>query len=392
MTFSPLFRSLAILIVVLALPAAAGAQRYNTEAEYAILVEVETGAVLFEKNADTPFPPASMSKLMTTYLVFEMIKNGEVSLDDTIEVATDTWRKWRLQGSTMFLNAGQEVTVSDLLRGIIVQSGNDACVVLAEGVAGTEAGYVQWMNDKADEIGLLDSHFTNTTGWPDENHVMSARDLARLAQMMIQGFPELYQIYSERSFTYGTDPTTGRPITQSNRNPLLYGVEGGDGLKTGHTEESGYGLTGSALRDGRRLIMVVGGLPSISSRAKEARSLINWGFRNFKTYDLFAAGDVVADADVWLGKRGSLPLTVESDVRLTLSRSERNRMIVKLAYDNPVPAPIVQGQPLATVTIALPDKDAIEIPLVAGRAVERVSGFGRLAAAFEYLLFGSASN
>ena len=378
------------LLGILATPVSA--QHYSTNARHALLLETETGAVLFEKDADTPFPPASMSKLMTTYIAFEMVQTGALNLDDTVIVSDEAWRNWRLKGSTMFLNAGDEVTIADLLRGIIVQSGNDACVVLAEGLAGSEESYVAWMNDKAAEIGLTDSHFVNVTGWPDDGHVMSARDLARLAELTIGSFPELYELYAERSFTYGTDPQTGNPITQTNRNPLLYSVEGADGLKTGHTEESGYGLTASAVRDGRRLVLVIGGLDSISARAKEARSLMNWGFRNFKTYDLFAAGETVAEADVWLGKAGNIPLVTENEVRLTLSRMARNRMAVKLAYHNPIPAPIDKGQPLATVTVSVPNTDPIEIPLVAGTSVAEVSGLGRLGAAFQYLLFGSAGN
>ena len=355
--------------------------RFDTAAPYAIMVEAATGEVLFEKNADVPFPPASMAKIMTTYLAFEMIANGEVSLDDTTIVADETWRQWNNQGSTMFLKARDEVTIADLLRGIMV---------LAEALAGSETLFVEWMNAKADELGLRDSVYMTSNGWPAEGQVVTARDLAMLSYYMISNFPELYKMYAQRNFTYGVD-LAGNPITQRNRNPLLGRVDGADGLKTGHTDEAGYGLTGSAQRGDRRIIIVLSGLTSIRQRTVDSRSLINYGFNAYKTYSLFKAGDVVEDAAVWLGEEGKVPLVVDADVAITLSRSARNRMLVKLVYQSPIPAPIEAGQDIAHLVISTPGAEDRIIPLTAGRAVEEIGSFGRLGALFSYLIFGNTA-
>lgn len=392
--FSRNFTSLK-LILCLTLLAVSGfgsalAQTIDTPAKHAILLDAETGTVLYEKDADSQFPPASMSKMMTTYVAFEMIKNGTFSLDDTTRVSSDVWRRWRGQGSTMFLNANDEVSIEQLLRGIIVQSGNDACVVLAEAMAGTEEAFVQWMNIAAADLGLKDSNFVNTNGWPQEGQVMSARDLAILAQHLVNDFPELYKIYSETSFTYGVDSNTGGDITQRNRNPILGRVDGGDGLKTGHTEESGYGLTASAERDGRRLILVVSGLSSERSRSREGQRLLEYGFRNFKTYHLFTTGQVVDSSPVWLGDEVQIPLVVENPVTITMSRYDRTRMSATLVYDTPIPAPIQKGQALAHVRISLPDREDIIVPLVAGNDVGRLGGMGKISAAFAHMLFGAS--
>lgn len=379
-----------IILTFLAVPTLVQAQQYDTPAPYAIMVEANTGEVLFEKNPDATFPPSSMGKMMTTYLAFEMIKRGEFKLSDTTMVSADTWRKWRLQGSTMFLKAGDDVTIEDLLYGIIVQSGNDATVVLAEAMAGTEGLFVDWMNAKAEELGMSNSYFMNSNGWPAEGQAVSARDMATLAYHMVNEFPALYVMYAVRNFTYGVDPA-GNPITQSNRNPLLYTVDGADGLKTGHTDEAGYALTGSAVRGDRRLIIVLSGLNSISQRTSESRRLLDYGFRAFKTYDLFKAGQVVENAPVWLGEAGTVPLIVADDYSVTLSRAARNRMVVKVVYDSPIPAPIEVGQDVAHIVISTPDAEDKIIPLKAGEAVDEVGPFGRLGALFSYLIFGNTA-
>ena len=384
------FLALALILMAGVFSPATAQQRFDTAAPYAIMVEANTGEVLFEKNADVTFPPASMAKMMTTYLAFEMIERGEVRLEDTTIVSDDTWRKWGRLGSTMFLRARDKVTIAELLRGIIVQSGNDATVVLAEALAGTEGLFVDWMNAKAYELGMRDSVFMNSNGWPAEGQMVSARDLATLAYHMIKNFPELYTLYAEKSFTYGLD-NKGNPITQRNRNPLLFTVNGADGLKTGHTEETGYGLTGSAARGDRRIIIVVSGLTSERQRATESQRLIEYGFRAYKSYPLFKAGDVVDDAPVWLGDEGTVPLVVEQDVTFTLSRAARSRMQVKVVYKSPIPAPIEAGQDIAHLVISTPDtKDRI-IPLVAGKAIGEIGPFGRLGALFRYLIFGNTA-
>jgi serine-type D-Ala-D-Ala carboxypeptidase (penicillin-binding protein 5/6) len=390
--FAGLLTSLIVITAVITAIGNARAQSISTPAAHAILIEVETGEILFEQEAEVPFPPASMSKMMTTYVAFEMIKMGVFGLDDTTQISEEVWRQWRGRGSTMFLNAGDEVTIGDLLRGIIVQSGNDACVALAEAMAGSEAAFVEWMNIKADELGMSGSHFTNTNGWPDEGQVVTAHDLGLLASHLVADFPELYKIYSETSFTYGIDPSSGRPITQRNRNPILGRVEGADGLKTGHTDESGYGLVASAMRDGRRLVLVISGLDSERARSREAQRLLEYGFRNFKTYELFNAGQRVAEGNVWLGNKARIGFIAEQDVAVTMSRFDRNRMTVTLVYDDPIAAPIAAGQVIAHVRVSAPNRDDLIIPLVAADNVENMTGFDKLSAAFNYLLFGSSGN
>ncbi|MFQ5346278.1 MAG: D-alanyl-D-alanine carboxypeptidase family protein [Rhodothalassiaceae bacterium] len=389
------FRSVTSLLFLFfslfGLAAPAGAQGFDTSAKHAILVEMETGEVLYEKAADEPFPPSSMAKMMTIYIAFEQIHAGALSLDDTTVVSDDAWRRWAgSEASLMFLGARETVSVRDLLKGIIVSSGNDAATVLAEMLAGSEDAFAEWMNDKAAELGMTNTHFTNASGWPDPAQHTTARDLARLAEHTIRDFPELYPLYAERTFTYGTDFATGKPIRQSNRNPLLYTMDGADGLKTGHTEDAGYALTASAKRGQRRLIAVLSGLDSTAARARESRSLLEYGFRAFDTYDLYPAGAVVGTADVWLGRQGKLPLVVEEPVRLTLSRRDRSGLKLVLAYDNPVPAPIAKGTPVATLRISAPGIGTRTVPVLAGADIEEVGGFGKIGAAFEYLLFGSS--
>jgi len=360
----------------------------QTKAKHAILVDYDTGAVLLEKDADTPIPPASMSKLMTLYLVFERLKEGSLSLDDTLPVSP---KAWRMGGSKMFVEAGKRVRVEDLIRGVIVASGNDACVVLAEGLAGSEEYFAQLMTERAKDLGLKNSHFANSTGWPDPEQYMSVRDLATLAKRIISDFPEFYHYFAERSFTYGVDVTSGKPITQPNRNVLLFRNIGVDGLKTGHTKEAGYGIAVSAERDGRRLILVVAGLSSERERANEAERLLEFGFRNFGNYKLFTAGEVVDTATVWLGDRDSVPLIVSQDVHLTLSRRARRGMKVTLTRTDPIPAPIAAGQELARIVITTPETEPITIPLLAKVSVNRLGPLGRIKAAFQYLLWGAPS-
>ena len=363
----------------------AQAFQFKTPAKHAIMVEGATGAVLFEHEADVQMPPSSMSKLMTIYLTFERLRDGNILLDDKFEVSETVWRKWRLQGSTMFLKAGQKVTVHDLLMGVVVQSGNDACAVLAEGLAGSEEAFVYWSNEKAKELGMNNSHFTNVNGWPDEDHYMSSRDLAILSQKLVTDFPEYYPMFKEKKFTFND-------ISQTNRNPLLYSMPAADGLKTGHTEAAGYGLVASAVENGRRLILVVNGLKSNRARAREAERLLRHGFRDFSVYPLFKAGDVVDFANVWLGKNGKVPLIIEDDVVLSISRQDRRKMKAKIIYTGPIPAPIVKGQPIAILEISAKDMKTVEFPLVAGADISKLGGISRLKAAFNYLLMGSAGS
>jgi serine-type D-Ala-D-Ala carboxypeptidase (penicillin-binding protein 5/6) len=282
----------------------------------------------------------------------------------------------------MFVPLGGRISISDLLRGMIVQSGNDACVVLAQGLAGSVEAFVDLMNQKAKEIGLKDSHFTNVDGLPDPNHWMTARDLSTLAIRTIKDFPEYYKIYSEMDFTFNN-------IKQGNRNPLLYKNMGADGLKTGHTEEAGYSLTASIVRGERRIIIVFGGLPTMKSRAEESERLADWAFREFNDYHLFAAGDKVEDAQVWLGNDARVPLTVGKDLVVTLSRNARKNMQVSLQYDSPLPAPVQKGETVGKIVVAAPDTPQQEAPLVAAGDGPRMDAMGRIATLAGYLVWGN---
>lgn len=355
----------------------------ETIAEHAILLDTKTGSVLLEKDSDGPMHPASMSKLMTLYVLFEHLREGSLTLDDTLSVSENAWRKGGTKSgsSTMFLEPGSRVKIEDLIRGITVQSGNDACIVVAEGLAGSEAAFATEMTQRAAELGLTGSTFRNATGWPDDNHLMTAHDLARIAQLTIENFPQFYHYYSERTFTYNG-------IRQGNRNPLLYRSVGADGLKTGHTQASGYGLTASAERDNRRLILVLNGLPSTKARSQESERLLEWGFREFNNYAMFRAGETVADAEVWLGTQETIPLIIEQDLVVTLPRKSRTGMKVAVKYEGPIPAPLKAGTPVASLVITAPGIESIEVPLIAAASMEQLGLIGRLGAALKAVLWG----
>jgi D-alanyl-D-alanine carboxypeptidase (penicillin-binding protein 5/6) len=348
------------------------------QAKHALVVEVETGTVLLDKSADERMPPASMSKIMTAYIVFGMLKQGRASLEDELPVSE---RAWRLQGSKMFVPIGGRIKIDDLLKGMIIQSGNDACLVLAEGLAGSEEAFVELMNQKAKEIGLKDSHFANVDGLPNPDHWMTARDLATLSIRTVKDFPEYYHYYGQIDYEFNN-------IKQGNRNPLLYKGGGADGLKTGHTEEAGYSLTASVKRDDRRIVLVLGGLPTMKQRAQESERLIEWAFREFNGYRLFGAGDKVEDAEVWLGTDPKVPLTVGNDLVVTLPRKSRKDMKVTVEYDRPIPAPVSKGQILGKVVVTAPDVPPAEAPLIAGASVDRMDALGRIATLAGYLVWG----
>ena len=375
--------SLSVLALSSFVVVVATAEVIDTKAREAILIDPSTGTVILNKNADEQMPPASMGKLMTAYLLFESINDGRVSLDDKFRVSENAWRKGGAASgsSTMFLPPKSEVRVEDLIRGIIVQSGNDACIVVAESLAGSEEAFARRMTDKAQELGMTGSNFMNATGWPHSEHRTTARDLATLSTRIIQDFPELFSFYSERVFTYNG-------IRQSNRNPLIYGYAGADGMKTGHTSEAGYGLTGTAKQGDRRLIVVVNGLKSSKDRASESARILDWGFREFNNYSLFKAGDTVEIAPVWLGTKPTVALKIDRDVHLTMSRKSRRAMKVTVEYQSPISAPITAGQSVGTLTIEAPDFETIEVPLLAATDSQQLGMVGRLGAALEFLLWG----
>ncbi|MBE1237660.1 D-alanyl-D-alanine carboxypeptidase [Phaeovibrio sulfidiphilus] len=367
---------MALLVGVLASAVAvappARAQTFETKAPFAILLDAQTGSVMFEKNADEQMAPSSMSKLMTAYMVFERLKDGSLSLTDQLPVSENAWRTGGSAsgGSTMFLPLNSTASVEDLLRGIIIQSGNDACIVIAEGLAGDEDAFSRAMTRKSREIGLTASNFVNSTGLPNPEHYTTARDLATLARAIINNFPEYYHYYSETEFTHNG-------ITQHNRNPLLYRNIGADGLKTGHTAAAGYGLTASAKQGNRRVIMVVNGLASIKERSEEAERLMSWAFRNFENVELFDAGVPLSQAEVWMGDRKTVPLVLNQRLQITLPRNATREMTMKVVYDGPLSAPVEKGTPVATLYLESPEMVTMSFPLLAGESVDKLGWAGR---------------
>ena len=359
------------------------ANAIETIAREAIMLDLDTGDEKKKKNADKSMPPASMSKLMTLYLLFERLRDGALSLDDTFRVSVNAWKKGGVKSgsSTMFLLPKKRVKISDLISGIIVQSGNDACIVVAEGLAGSEAAFSEEMTKKAKSMGMFNSTFRNATGWPHPEHLTTARDLATMAKRIILDFPNHYHFYKQLKFSYNG-------IEQHNRNPLLYRNMGADGLKTGYTKAAGYGLTASAIRGGRRLILVVNGLPSKKTRSSEPERLLEWGFREFDNYALFAKDTEVDVADVWLGQEATVPLIIEEDVKITLARKSRQKMKVTVTFKGPIPAPIKKGDKIAILKIIAPGRNTLEIPLSAGADVERLGLIGRLGVVLASILWG----
>lgn len=365
-----------LLVVALLLPSIAFAAM-DSNAKQAIVVDDVTGQVLFAREADTKMHPSSMSKLMTIYVVMKRLKEGTLSLTDTLPVSEQAWRT---QGSKTFVELGNNIAVEDLLRGVIVQSGNDACVVLAEGLSGTEQAFAGEMNKIAAEIGLKDSHFTNSTGWPDPEHLMTARDLATLAQRLIHDFPEYYHYFAETEFTY-------HKIRQPNRNTLLGGGLGVDGLKTGHTEDGGYGITVSAKQGDRRIIVVVNGLSSMAERIKDAENLVRQTFLQTMNKTVAKAGEPVAKADVWMGKAREVSLVSETNLVLTLPKANP-RIKASVVYDSPIPAPIKKGDKIAELHVTADGLEPASIPLVAAEDVEQLSPILRIFPALEHYLTG----
>ncbi|WP_240790968.1 D-alanyl-D-alanine carboxypeptidase family protein [Roseomonas sp. AR75] len=351
-------------------PASSPLGPIDVVARQVLMLDFDTGAVLLEKNPDERMPPSSMSKLMTMYVVFDLLKQGRLTMDQQLPVSE---RAWRMGGSKMFVQIGTQISVENLTRGVIVQSGNDACIVLAEGIAGSEQQFAELMNEYARRIGLRNSTFRNSTGWPDPEHRMTARDLATLARRIIVDFPEYYRIYNERSFRWND-------ITQENRNPALARVPGADGLKTGHTEEAGYGLTASAQRGERRLILVLNGLPSMRARAEESERLLEWGFREFDNVVMFRAAETVEEVPVYLGERSTVPLVAGRDLILTMPRQWRRSLQARVRYDAPVTAPVAKGQELGKLLVSGQGVPEMEVALIAGADIERLGLISRIPA------------
>ena len=367
-------------LVAIAMPSVAAAPQFETPAPIAFMKDLSSGAVLFARDADKRMPPASLAKMMTVYVAFDMVKKGELKLDQKFPVRPETWQRWHgpAAGSTMFLSVNEQVSVADLLSGIITLSGNDACVVLAEGISGTEAAFVDRMNETAAAIGLKNSHFGTSNGWPDNGVTyVTARDLATLATATIQNHPQLYKtFYSKPNFTWGKT-MGGNAITQDNRDPLLGRVAGADGLKTGHTEEAGFGFTGSAQQGNRRIVMVLAGLTSFNQRIEESVKFMDWGFRAWQAKPLVAQGKQVEIADVQMGDARTVGLVAATPLTVTVAAGAVPAMQAKVVYDGPIKAPIKAGQHIADLIVTSPDMPAQTLPLVAAKDVGKAGFFGR---------------
>lgn len=350
---------------------AAPVQAFETTATSAWVYDVNTGTVLMSKNADVPIPPASMSKLMTLYMTFEALQHGRLKLDDTLPVST---RAWQMGGSKMFVEPRDTPTVEQLIKGVIVLSGNDACVVLAEGLAGTEEAFARQMTERAKTLGLKHSVFRNSTGWPADGHVMSAEDLGVLAMHIVNDFPQYYGNFALTEFRY----MDRVPSNRFNRNPLLRLGIGADGLKTGHTQEAGYGLVGSAVQNGRRVIFVISGLQSDTARAEESERIINWAFRQFSMETLVPAGETVLEAPVWLGTASRVGLTTKDGVNVLIPAGAKDQVKVEAVYDGPIPAPIAKGDPIGRLVVTMPGAQEAVTPLLAAADVPEAGFAGRM--------------
>ena len=373
--------SLSALSLLLASAAPAAAPPFATPAPVAYLVDLSSGAVLLAKDADRRMPPASMAKMMTTEVAFELVDKGELPLNKMCTVRPETWERWHgpKAGSTMFLSPNEQVSVENLLHGIVTLSGNDASVVLAECIAGTEEAFAAQMNALGKQLGLTNSNFGNSNGWPDEGKTyVSARDLATLARASVERHPKLYkQFYGQPSFTWGKTLGSGQAITQGNRNPILGKIAGADGLKTGHTEEAGYGFTGSAEQNGRRLVMVIAGLDSFNQRIGESVRLMSWGFNAWQAKPLFKSGAQVGTAKVQLGSEDEVALLAPRDLAVTVPAGLGGKTSMKVRYSGPVKAPIAKGQHIADLIVTSPDTGEQVMPLIAAEAVSEAGFFAR---------------
>ena len=350
----------------------------ETPAKQVILVDYDTGNILFEKNADERMFPSSMSKIMTIYNVFQALKDGSLQLKDNFRVSRKAWKKG---GSKMFLRAGSRVNVEDLIRGVIVQSGNDASIVLAEGLSGSEGAFSDSLNENAKKLGMDSSNFLNASGWPDPEHYTTARDLSKVTIATIQNFPKYYHFYSQKTFTYAG-------IKQNNRNPALYKDIGADGLKTGHTAAAGYGLAASAIRNGRRLVLILNGLKTSRQRSLESERILDWGYRVFSNYKIFKPGQIVTHAKVWMGDKSRLGLVLDKGLVMSLRKNIIDKINIKAVFNEPVPAPISKGDQIGKLLVSVPGKNQLEIPMYASQGVTKLGWFYRIGAAISYILWG----
>jgi len=347
-------------------------------AKTALLIDLSTGEVLLDKNSEERTYPSSMTKIMTALMAFEKIKDGTLSMDQEFLISK---KAWKMGGSKMFIEVDKKVKVSDLLLGVVVQSGNDASIAIAEGISGSEETFAIEMNNLAKKIGLTNTNFVNSSGWPNDNHYTTAKDLAKIAEYTLNEHPELYEMYAITEFTYSG-------IKQDNRNPLLYSFDGADGFKTGHTQAAGYGLVGSAKRGDRRLLLVLNGLETSRSRAQESLRLMDWGFNNFQLVDFYKQGEIVIEASTWLGKQEKVKLSSQQDISVSIPKTHISDMKVEVLVEEPIPTPISINDQVGLVQISYADKK-LQYPLLASENIEQKGFFSRITSALYYLVLGS---
>ncbi len=358
----------------------------NIQARTGILVDYHSDEVLFELDPDAQIYPASMTKIMTSIIAFDLIKKGNLSLDDNFTVSENAWRLSQAGYSSMFIMINDQVSVEDLLKGIIIASGNDACVALAEGIAGSEENFADMMNEKASEIGMTSTNFTNSSGINDPDNTSTVRDIALMSKYLIQNYPNFYELFAEKTFTW--DRTGGEPIKQGNRNPLLYKNVGVDGVKTGYLAVEKYSLASSMKKNDRRLIAVVSGFETKNARSSQSLKILNWGLRNTSTFEISKKDETLFELDTWLGKKNKIKATTKEDYYVTISKKDIRHLTVSLEYDGPVKAPIDKGAMIANIVVSNKDDVIKKLPLYATEDLKKVNFFKSLLTSLNYLIWG----
>ena len=358
----------------------------NIQARTGILVDYHSDKVLFELEPDAIIYPASMTKIMTSIVAFDLIKKGKLSLDDNFTISENAWRLSQAGYSSMFIMINDQVSVEDLLKGIIIASGNDACVALAEGIAGSEENFAAMMNEKASEIGMTSTNFTNSSGINDPDNISTVRDIALMSKYLIQNYPIFYELFAEKSFTW--DRTGGEPIKQGNRNPLLYKNVGADGVKTGYLAVEKYSLASSMKKNDRRLIAVASGFETKNSRSSESLKILNWGFRNTNTFEISKKGETIFELDTWLGKKSKITATTKEDYYVTINKKDIRHLTVSLEYEGPIEAPINKGKQIANIIVSNKDQVLKKLPLYASEDLKKVNIFKSLLTSLNYLIWG----
>tara|TARA_Y200000002_G_scaffold194994_1_gene161131 strand:- start:313 stop:1458 length:1146 start_codon:yes stop_codon:yes gene_type:complete len=358
----------------------------NIQARTGILIDYHSNEILYELDSDAQIYPASMTKIMTSIVAFDLLKKNQLSLDDKFTISENAWRLSQAGYSSMFIMINDQVSVENLLKGIIIASGNDACVALAEGIAGSESNFADMMNEKAGEIGMTSTNFTNSSGINDPENVSTVKDIALMSKYLIQNYPNYYELFAEKTFTW--DRTGGEPIKQGNRNPLLYKNVGVDGVKTGYLAVEKYSLASSMVNNDRRIIAVVSGFDTKKLRSSHSLKLLNWGFRNTNTFEISKKEETIFELDTWLGIKNKIKATSKEDHYITINKKDLRQLTISLEYDGPIAAPVDKGTPIAKIVVSKKDKVIKSIPLYAAENLKKVNFFKSLLTSLNYLIWG----